>query len=78
MLTKVQKWGNSLGVRLPKQLLRSVNLNAGSYVDITSSKDSLIIKLQGDPLDMLLDQITEQNSQSIIFDMDNKEGNEAW
>ena len=78
MLAKIQKWGNSLGVRLPKQLTRSVNLNAGSLIDITASDNSLIIKIKNDPLDTLLDQITEQNLHSIVFNDSDKKGKESW
>lgn len=78
MLAKIQKWGNSLGVRLPKQLAKAIDLNAGSFVTITSSDNSLIIKLKDDHLDTLLDQITDQNLHSVIFDEDDKKGNEVW
>ena len=78
MLAKIQKWGNSLGVRLPKQLTRSINLNAGAYVDITSFNNSLIIKINDDPLDALLNRVTEQNSHPIIFNDTDKRGKESW
>ncbi len=78
MLAKIQKWGNSLGVRLPKQLVKNVQLNAGSYVDITSSDNRLIIQLKDDPLDALLNQITDENLHSAIFSEDDKKGKEIW
>jgi len=78
MLAKIQKWGNSLGVRLPKQLVKNIKLNVGSCVDITSSNNSLIIKLKDDPLDILLSQVTKQNLHHVIFDEDDTEGKESW
>jgi antitoxin MazE len=42
MTTKVQKWGNSQGLRLPRHILEDANLSVGDNVDITA-KDGVII-----------------------------------
>lgn len=42
MLTKIQKWGNSQGLRLPKNLLIDAQLGVGDDVDI-SVKDGVMI-----------------------------------
>ncbi len=42
MFTKVQKWGNSQGIRLPKKLLEKTQIKVGEEVDI-SVKDGKII-----------------------------------
>ena len=42
MLTKIQKWGNSQGLRLAKNLLADAHLGVGDEVDI-AVKDSIII-----------------------------------
>ena len=34
MITTVQKWGNSLGVRIPKPLAEDTRLHEGSQVDV--------------------------------------------
>lgn len=78
MLAKVQKWGNSLGIRLPNKLAKAVRLDDGSYVDITPSNNSLIITPKEDPLDNLLNQVTVQNLHSIFFDEDDPQGKERW
>jgi antitoxin MazE len=44
METKIQKWGNSLAVRLPKDVVLKQLLREGSNVTITSEKDGIIIK----------------------------------
>jgi antitoxin component of MazEF toxin-antitoxin module len=45
MTTTLQAWGNSQGVRLPKSLLASLNLETGDDVEIelTPKKDAIII-----------------------------------
>jgi len=42
MLTKIQKWGNSQGLRLPKKVLEDARLSSGDSVDV-SVQDGLIV-----------------------------------
>ena len=42
MLTKIKKWGNSQGLRLPKNLLIDAQLGVGDDVDIRV-KDGIMI-----------------------------------
>ena len=43
MLTKVQKWGNSQGVRVPLKLLEEAKLALGDEVDVTVQEGRLIV-----------------------------------
>jgi antitoxin component of MazEF toxin-antitoxin module len=36
--TTVSKWGNSLGIRIPKQLVMKLNISEGDQLDITIKK----------------------------------------
>jgi antitoxin MazE len=42
MVTKIQKWGNSQGLRLAKQVLEDAHLSIGDKVDVTA-RDGLIV-----------------------------------
>lgn len=44
MLTKVQKWGNSQGIRIPKNLLKNTDIKIGEEVDITVHGGKIIIE----------------------------------
>jgi antitoxin MazE len=44
MRSTIAKWGNSQGVRLPKQLLDSVNLSSNDIVDIVAQDGNIVIK----------------------------------
>ena len=44
MLVKVQKWGNSQGIRLSKEVLAEANILVGDELEIISTKDQLVIK----------------------------------
>ena len=43
MLTKIQKWGNSHGLRLAKNLLEDANLGVGDEVDISVKEGIMIV-----------------------------------
>jgi antitoxin MazE len=43
MVTKIQKWGNSQGLRLPKQILTEAQLMVGDDVDVSTSDGMIII-----------------------------------
>lgn len=78
MSVKIQKWGNSLGVRIPKTIIEKVNLSENSEVEIESKNGTIVIfpaKKQYS-LDSLLEQITKSNLHS---EEDFKsEGKEVW
>jgi antitoxin MazE len=42
MITKIQKWGNSQGLRLAKQVLEDAHISVGDDVDV-SAQDGLIV-----------------------------------
>ena len=43
MTAKVQKWGNSQGLRLSKKLLREVGISVGDEVEVSIDNGSLLI-----------------------------------
>jgi antitoxin MazE len=43
MVTKVQKWGNSQGLRLPKQVLEDAEISIGDAVDVTAREGMIVI-----------------------------------
>ncbi len=38
---QVQKWGNSLAIRLPKALCQAVKIEGGKEVELTIEKNSM-------------------------------------
>ena len=43
MLSKIQKWGNSQGVRIPKILLEDSDIETGEEVDISVRDGKIVI-----------------------------------
>jgi len=80
MQTRVQKWGNSLGVRIPCGLAEEVGLVAGTEVNL-SSKDGQLVVTPALPtrlrLDDLLSGVSECNIHSSI-DMGSAVGAEIF
>jgi antitoxin MazE len=58
---ELKKWGNSLGLRIPRKIVESFGLEENSVVELTESKDTLLItkKLSHSTLDELLASIPE-------------------
>lgn len=44
MQTKIQKWGNSLGLRIPKSFAEQAGVEAGSDVDLSIESGELIVR----------------------------------
>jgi antitoxin MazE len=43
MLTKVQKWGNSQGIRFPLQLLQEANIAVGDDVEVAVLEGRIVV-----------------------------------
>ena len=44
MVTKVQRWGNSQGLRLPKHLLELADIAVGDEVEVIVSDQQILVK----------------------------------
>jgi antitoxin MazE len=80
MITKIRKWGNSLGVRIPKSLATDVCVEDGCSVDLSIENGRLVIvpvAKDGRNLDELLNQITSQNLHGE-FEFGKPVGREIW
>ncbi len=85
MTTKIQKWGNSLAMRLPKELASSFNLKAGSEVEfVTNSggnsftiQPQIKVKIPKYTLEDLVKGITKKNRHKE-FDWGKPMGKEIW
>jgi len=82
MLAKIQKWGNSQGLRFTKPLLADAHLNVGDEVDLVIKDGSIIVsparKNRGRyNLKDLVSRIPE-NYQTSEVDWGDPVGKEAW
>ena len=80
MQTKVQKWGNSLGLRIPKSFAEQAGVEAGSEVDLSVEDGELIIRPKRLPkyeLKDLLRGVTAKNVHKAV-ETGEPVGREAW
>jgi antitoxin MazE len=80
MLTKVQKWGNSLALRIPKAFALDAQLENNSFVEISIVEGQIIITPVVPPnwtLEELLAGINKTNLHNEV-DTGFAIGNEVW
>ena len=81
METNIQKWGNSLGVRLPKQIALNQSLKEGSRVVVTETATGIAIEVvknkKCNTLAEMLAAVTPENMHEPI-DWGGRVGNEIW
>ena len=80
MRTKIQKWGNSLGLRIPKSFAEEAQLHAGSPVDLSMDDGRLIVRRLRVPsyrLEDLLSKVTKDNLHEEVATSE-AVGREAW
>jgi len=78
--TRVQKWGNSLALRIPRALASQIGLESGSPVRLSLRRKELVIVPVPRPrltLDDLLAQATEENLHAET-DTGRAVGGEEW
>ena len=79
MIAKVQKWGNSLAVRIPRSVAADARLSAGESVELTLEKGTIVI-VRARPrfkLEELLRRVNRRNRHGEVPTGD-AVGQEVW
>ena len=78
MEAMVQKWGNSLGIRIPNLIVREFSLKNGSVVNINDNGNEITIKpVKKSKLSEMLNNINDQNIHGEVPTM-GPVGKEIW
>ncbi len=80
MKTRVQKWGNSLALRIPKSFAAEAGLHKEGPVDISLADGELVIRPLAEPkltLRQLLARVTKENLHHEV-DTGHAVGKEVW
>ena len=80
MKTRVQKWGNSLGVRIPKSFAGEIGIGRDSSVQMMVEEGAIRIvpeRRSAWTLEALLAGVTDDNRPSE-WDTGGAEGEESW
>lgn len=82
MISKLQKWGNSQGIRIPKQFLSLASFKEGEEVEIVAECDKIIIRHREKPVkkyvieELFADYKVDVNAQEE--DWGAPSGKEEW
>lgn len=80
MQTKIQKWGNSLGIRIPRSLAGEAQVEEGATVDLTVENGRLLIRplrVRRYSLNVLLGNVSRRNLHGEVG-TGRAVGREAW
>ena len=80
MQVKVQQWGNSLALRIPKTYAADIKLYKGSIIEISETEGKLVIKPIEEPEFTLKQMLAGVSKENIHHEIETGApvGNEIW
>lgn len=80
MEARLQKWGNSVGIRIPHSILKELNLKINDWINIEKIDDKVIITKQITPKISLASRFKEYKGDNLAkeFSWDDAKGKEIW
>jgi antitoxin MazE len=79
MRTRARKWGNSLALRLPKVVAKSLSIEEGTELELEEREDGILLRPVRSRYELgkLLKEIRKENLPEPQ-DFGTPEGKEAW
>ena len=80
MEARLQKWGNSVGIRIPSSILKSLNLSINDKINLVEEDNKIIItKSKKSKID-LKELFEKYNGENLAkeFEWDDPVGKEIW
>ena len=80
MEVRIQKWGNSDGIRIPSILIKSLGLKTNDYINIEQIEDKLVISKSNKKKISLEEKFKNYNGRNLAkeFEWDSPVGKEIW
>ena len=80
MEARLQKWGNSIGIRIPNSILKDLNLKVNDILVFKQEDDKIIMSIKKDKKISLKDRFEnyEGDCVSESFDWGEPMGKEIW
>ena len=80
MEVKLQKWGNSEGIRIPSSVLKSLELKTNDKLELQLNEDKIIIFKPKTKEDVLEEKFKKYNGENLAkeFEWDEPKGKEIW
>ncbi len=80
MEARLQKWGNSDGIRIPSSILKTLNLKTNDMVNLEQVEDKIIISKPKKNKISLQKKFNEYHGENLVKDFvwDENRGKEIW
>ncbi len=80
MEAKLQKWGNSLGIRIPSNILKTLNIKTNDILNIELDDDKIVISVPQKKKISLEERFKKYNGENLAknFSWDESVGKEIW
>ena len=80
MEIRIQKWGNSDGIRIPSSILKSLNIKTNDILNIEQKDDKIIISVPKKKKISLEDRFKKYHGKNLAkeFSWDDNVGKEIW
>ena len=81
MILTINQWGNSQGIRIPKELLKRLHAKVGSTLNADFKNGKVVIEKIDQPKEYNIHDLVKQIKKDYInenIDWGKTEGNEIW
>ncbi len=80
MEARLQKWGNSVGIRIPSNIMKSLNLKINDVLELKTEENKIIITKTIRKTISLEERFKVYNGENLAkdFEWDEPQGREIW
>ena len=80
MEVRIQKWGNSAGIRIPSSILKSLKIKTNDVLNIEQQEDKIVISIPKKRIISLEEKFKNYNGDNLAkdFSWDDSMGREIW
>ena len=80
MEARLQRWGNSIGVRIPSSILKDLKLKVNDIIEFKQEDDKIIISVKKNNKISLKERFDTYEGPNLVseFEWDEPVGRELW
>ena len=80
MEARLQKWGNSMGIRIPSSILKTLNLKVNDVLEIVEDDNKIIITVRKNKKISLSERFEKYKGKNEVtsYDWGKPVGKEIW
>lgn len=80
MKTRLQKWGSSLGIRIPNSIVKSLDLKINDLLELEQIEDKVVISISKNKKISLKERFNHYKGENLAknFTWDDPQEKEIW